>query len=139
MLVVLSTITGCNRIHGTASEFVSLLHDVCKLVSDNLEEAARKYKARVDLKRHKVIFESSKLVWVVLTRHRLLLHEFNKLRYCKIGQVKVLERINNNAYQLERPDHIKTANVFSVKYFSKFYGVNKDSDSEPDLLLTGET
>lgn len=56
-------------------------------------------------------------------------HEYNKLRSRKLGPLKVLERINDNAYRVELPDHIKTANVFNVKYLSKFKGDNEDQDN----------
>lgn len=128
-----------NRLHGKASDFVSALQDVHKLVSHNLAESASKYKAHADLRRRELLFAPGDLVWVVLTKDRLPAHEYNKLRSRKIGPVRVLERINANAYRLELPDHIKTANVFNVKYLSKFLGDNEKQDSETNLFLPGET
>ena len=77
------------------------------------------------------------MVWVVLAKDRP--HEYDKLRFRKIGPVRVLEQINANAYRIELPDHIKTANVFNVKYLSKYAGDNDLQDSEVNLLLPGET
>ena len=51
----------------------------------------------------------------------------------------MLEHINPNAYRLEFPEHIKTANVFNVKYLSNFVGDNEEQDSEVKLLLPRET
>ncbi|KAF8092703.1 hypothetical protein N665_0403s0011 [Sinapis alba] len=101
--------------------------DVHRTVTRNLEESSQKYKATADCKRREVIFEPDDLVWVVLTKDRLPLHEYNKLKSRKIGPVHVLEHINNNAYRLQLPPHIKTANVFNVKYLSKFNGMDEMS------------
>lgn len=127
------------RLHGRAVDFVSSLQDVHETVVRNLEESSRKYKAAADKSRRELLFQPGDLVWVVLTKDRLPAHEYNKLRSRKIGPVKVLERINQNAYRLELPDHIKTANVFNVKYLFKFKGDNDEQDSEANLLLPGET
>ena len=127
------------RLHGQASDFVSALQETHKLVVQNLEAATERYKARADTRRRQLIFAPGDLVWVVLTKDRLPAHEYNKLRSRKIGPVTVLERINDNAYRLQLPDHIKTANVFNVKFLSKFHGDNTDQDSEANLLVPGET
>jgi len=38
--------------------------------------------------------------------------EYNKLNVRKIGPCEVLERINDNAYRLKLPSHIKTPDIF---------------------------
>lgn len=127
------------RVHGKAADFVSSLQEVHKQVTQNLEALAQKYKSHADTRRRELIFAPGELVWVVLTKDRLPAHEYNKLRSRKIGPLKVLERINKNAYRVKLPDHIKTANVFNVKYLSKFKGDNEDQDSGSNLLLPRET
>lgn len=127
------------RIHGKAADFISSLQQVHKSVAEELAGSAAKYKARADVKRRELLFEPGDLVWVVLTKDRMPAHEYNKLRARKIGPVQVLERINPNAYRLQLPDHIKTADVFNVKYLSPFKGDNHDQDSGSNLLLPGET
>lgn len=128
-----------NRFHGKASEFVSSLQEVHKMVSHNLAESNAKYKAHADSRRRELLFEPGDMVWVVLTKDRLPAHEYNKLRSRKIGPVRILERINANAYGIELPDHIKTANVFNVIYLSRYAGDNEEQDSEPNLFSPGET
>lgn len=118
---------------------MSSLQEVHKQVTQNLEALAQKYKSHADTRRRELIFAPGELVWVVLTKDRLPAHEYNKLRSRKIGPLKVLERINDNAYRVELPDHIMTANVFNVKYLSKFKGDNEDQDSGSNLLLPRET
>ena len=128
-----------SRMHSRAVDFVSSIQEVHKTVLRNLEESSSKYKAAADRKRRELIFNSRDLVWVVLTKDRMPAHEYNKLRSRKFGPVRALELINPNVYRLELPDHIKTANVFNVKYLTKFAGDNTDQDSEANLLLPGET
>lgn len=55
-----------NRFLDKASEFVSSLQEVHKMVSHNLVESAKKYKAHADLHRKELILTPIDLVWVVL-------------------------------------------------------------------------
>ncbi|CAA7036526.1 unnamed protein product [Microthlaspi erraticum] len=135
----LTTVPDPRRMHGKTVEFVDSLKNTHQQARDQLELSTTKYKARADAKRREVVYEPGELVWVVLTKDRMPLHEYNKLRSRKIGPVEVLERINNNAYRLRLPSHIKTADVFNVKYLSKFLGDNDVPDSETNLLLPGGT
>ena len=60
------------------------------------------------------MFEVSDLVWVVLTRDRFLVDEYNKLKERKISPCEVLHKINDNAYKIFLPHHMKTFIVFNV-------------------------
>ncbi|KAG7568203.1 Ribonuclease H-like superfamily [Arabidopsis thaliana x Arabidopsis arenosa] len=135
----LTTIPDKSRFHGGALEFVDDLLQVHSQAKANLEASSVKYKAVADVKRRELLFEPGDLVWVVLTKDRLPLREYNKLKSRKIGPVEVLERINANAYRVQLPDHLKTSNVFNVKYLSPFRGDNDDPDSWPNPLSPGET
>ena len=101
---------------GKAIEFMESLRETHDQTRQQLELSANKYKSHADCKRDEMIFEPGELVWVVLTMDRMLAHAYNKIRARKIGPIEVLERINNNAYRLRLPSHIKTAYVFNVKY-----------------------
>lgn len=57
---------------------------------------------------------------VVLTKDRIPFCAYNRLLSRKIGPVEVVEHINNNAYRLCLSPDITTADVFNVKYLSKF-------------------
>lgn len=81
----------------------------------------------------------SDLVWVVITKHRMPLREYNKLKSRKIGLVEVLERINDNAYMLRLPSHICTADVFNMKHLSPFRSDNPEPDSWANPLPSTET
>lgn len=59
-------------------------------------------------------------VWAVLIKERFPTGQYNKLKPRKIGPIKVIEKINANAYRLQLPPHVQTADVFSVKHLLKF-------------------
>lgn len=56
-------------------------------------------------------------------------HVYNKLRAKKIGPLKILERIKDNAYRLELPPGISTSDVFNVRYLSPFIPPDSGSKS----------
>lgn len=127
------------RLHGQAVDFVNDIELVHHHAKTNLELSTAKYKAAADVKRRDMVFEPDDLVWVVITKERMPAHEYNKLRSRKIGPVKVLERINNNAYRVQLPPHLKTSDVFNVKHLSPFLGDNDVSGFVDESFSHGET
>jgi hypothetical protein len=71
------------------------------LTIKNLHESTARYKADADKKWCAVEFEEGDFVWVVLTKDRFLVGEYNKLVARKIGLVEIVENINPNAYRLK--------------------------------------
>lgn len=125
----LSTAPDKTRLHGEAIDFITNLQDVHKLAQSHLESATTKYKLAADTKRCELIFEPGDLVWVYLTKERLLLRDYNKLKSKKLGPVEVVERINPNVYRVRLPSHLRTSDVFNIKHLSPFKGDNDDPDS----------
>ena len=74
---------------------------------DNLVQEAAKYKSSVAKKRRHVEFEVGDYVWVILTKDRVSVGDYNKLSAKKIGPVEIVEKINPNAYQLKLSSHIQ--------------------------------
>ena len=127
------------RIHGKAVTFVNGLWEVHQAVHDNLLKVASKYKQAADKKRRHVEFDVGDYVWAVLTKNRFPVGEYNKLSAKKIGPVKIVEKINSNAYRLKLPSHIQTADVFNVKHLVLFTrDSSDDSDSRPNSIHPGE-
>lgn len=135
----LMTLPDLSRLHGQAVDFVDELQVVHKQAKYNLEAATTKYKATADVKRRALEFQAGDLVWIVLTKDRMPIREYNKLKSQKIGPIEVVERINANAYKVKLPSHMKTSDVFNVKYLSPFRGDNEPIDLWPNLLQPGET
>lgn len=61
-------------------------------------------------------------VSAVLTKDRFPAGQYNKLIQWKIGPCQVLKRINDDAYQLQLPNHLRTSNVFNVKHLTPYQG-----------------
>lgn len=125
----LTTLPDKARHHGEALDFVNDLQQLHQQAQHNLESAAAKYKAAVDEKRREVIFAPGDLVLIYLTKERLPLRDYNKLKSKKLGPVEILECINPNAYRVQLPAHLRTSNVFNVKQLSPFHGDNLPPDS----------
>ena len=89
---------------------------------DNLVQVIAKYKSSIDKKRRHVEFEVDDYVWVVLTKGRSFVGDYNKLSAKKIGSVEIVEKINLNAYLLKLPSHIRTTDVFNVKHLIPYVG-----------------
>lgn len=117
----LSSLPDRVRLHGGAEAFVDAILDTHAQVNANIEVFVSQYKSAADLHRRRLVFEVGDLVWVVLTRDRMLFHAYNKLKTKKIGHVKITKRINDNSYRLQLPAEITTSDVFNVKYVSRYF------------------
>ncbi|GJR15643.1 putative reverse transcriptase domain-containing protein, partial [Tanacetum coccineum] len=106
-------------------DFVAGLHDVHKVVHENLVRANSKYKQDADHKRRHVDFEKGDFVWAVLTKDRFPVGEYNKL---SAGPLEIVEKINSNAYRLKLPSHIRCYDVFNVKHLIPYHGDSSDDD-----------
>ncbi|KAE8697013.1 hypothetical protein F3Y22_tig00110634pilonHSYRG00004 [Hibiscus syriacus] len=96
-------------------------------VKQTIHESNTKYKTRVDNHRRQVLFDFGDFVWVVLTRDRFPVGEYNKLKDRKIGPSEVVQKINDNAYRLRLPSHLKTSDVFNVKHLSHCFVGSDDT------------
>ena len=75
----------------------------------------------------------------VLTKDHFLVGEYNKLSAMKIGPVEIIEKINPNAYRLKLPSHIRTTDVFNVKYLIPYIGdSSNDDNSRLNSIQPGE-
>jgi hypothetical protein len=124
----------------TAEDLKAQIQEGHKLTIQKLQESTAKYKASLDKKRCVVKFEEGDFVWVILTKDRVLVGEYNKLVDLKVGPTEIVEKINPNAYRLKLPSHIKTSNVFNVKLLVPFIGDSSDEDpnSKVNSLQPGE-
>ncbi|KAE8655824.1 putative CCCH-type zinc finger family protein [Hibiscus syriacus] len=116
-----------------ADEMAKYLRGIHEQVKQTIHESNTKYKTRVDNHRRQVLFDVGDFVWAVLTRDRFLVGEYNKLKDRKIGPCEVVQKINDNAYRLRLPSHLKTSDVFNVKHLSHCF---MDSD---DTTLNSRT
>ncbi|KAE8694063.1 putative Quercetin 3-O-methyltransferase 1 [Hibiscus syriacus] len=129
----LAPIPHIGRFSPKADEMTKYLRGIHEQVKQTIHESNTKYKTRVDNHRRQVLFDVGDFVWVVLTRDRFPVGEYNKLKDWKIGPCEVVQKINDNAYRLRLPSHLKTSDVFNVKHLSYCF---VDSD---DTTLNSRT
>lgn len=126
------------RLHGDASTFVDSIADTHQKAIVNLEASSSKYKNTTNSHRMRLVFEVGDFVWAYLTRDRMPVHAYNKLKAKKIAPLVVLERINDNANHLRLPANINTFDVFNVKYLSRFVSDSDALDSRSNPLTLGD-
>lgn len=107
----LSTLPDRQRLHGDAETFMEQLVETHVQTKANFEAAVSKYKTAADAHRRRLVIDVGDLVWVVLNRDRMPAHAYDKLKAKKIGPVEVLERINDDAYQLRLLSDITTSDI----------------------------
>lgn len=107
-------IPGIRRLSIQAIDMVDYLHDIHEQVKQIISNNKAKYKALVYTHYRRVVFEVGDLVQVVLTYDMFLVGEYKKLKERKIGPCEVFKKINDNAYKICLPHHLKTSDVFNV-------------------------
>ncbi|KAJ0969312.1 hypothetical protein J5N97_022189 [Dioscorea zingiberensis] len=117
------------------AEHLRVIHEQVKLA---IQESNTKYKMNADKRRRQVLFDEGDLVWVVLTRDRFPVGEYNKLKEGKIRPCEVLQKINDNAYRLCLPSHLKTSDIFNVKHLSPCFVESTDMNSRVSSFQPGE-
>lgn len=82
------------------------------------------------------MFNEGDFVYAVLTKDRFPVGAYNKLKARKIGPVKIVKQINDNAYKLELPEDAYTSDVFNVKHLIPYH---EDEQSNEEELLNSRT
>src|SRR5207244_6869133 len=80
------------------SEFILKMHETTKL---NIEKMNERYRIAGNKGRKEVLLEPGDLVWVHLRKERFPELRKSKLMPRAAGPLNVLEKINNNEYNLE--------------------------------------
>ena len=99
------------------------LHDLHKLhqqLQDAIKIAQSKYKEYADRKRKIApLFKVNDLVWLS-TSHLKSQRPSKSLDYTRIGPFKIKERVNDLAFRLELPAHMKIHDVFHVNLLEPY-------------------
>ena len=117
--------------HPKAIKLVDFIQQLHVDIKKKIEANNAKYKAQVDKKKRQVIFKEGDLVWMILTKERNPARPNTKLQQKKIGHCPILHKINDNAYQVKLPDHLRISNSFNVHHLLPYH--------EPNQLITSHT
>ncbi|GKA63899.1 putative reverse transcriptase domain-containing protein [Tanacetum coccineum] len=81
----------------------------------------------------KVLYREGDLVWIHLRKERFPTGHFGKLKPRGDYPIRVLKKINDNAYKIELPGHYNVSATFNVSDLSPYKG---DSDDDPESWLS---
>lgn len=76
-----------------------------------------------------VKFKVIDFVWTTMPKECISVIGYSNLKAKKIALVQIVEKLNPNAYRLQLPSHIRTADVFNVKHLVPYYGYSSDDDN----------
>lgn len=110
----LRDLQGLDKRSGDANEFTEAMKEVHQQVKDTLQQSIQKVKARVDQRRRDVHYQVGDMVMVHLNKDKLLKGSHSKLRMCKIGPCKILDKYGPNAYKIELPDDVAISRIFNL-------------------------
>ena len=96
--------------HPKATELADVIQQQYVDIKKKIEASSAMYKAQAYKKKRQVIFKEGDLVWVILTKERNPAGPYTKLQQKKIGLCPILHKINDNAYQVKLPDHLRISN-----------------------------
>ena len=82
-----------------------------------------------DKKRLSVEFDVQDFVWEVLNKDRFSVGDYNKLSAKKIRPLKIIEKINPNAYRSKLPSHIRIIDVSYMKHLIHYHGDSSNNDT----------
>ena len=97
-------------------------------VKAQIEKRNESYARKANKGRKKVVFQPGDWVWVHMRKERFSEQRKSKLQPRGDGPFQVLERINDNAYEIELPGEYNVSTTFNVSDLTLF-----DVDGEADL------
>lgn len=109
-----------------AEDIMQKVQDIHAQLHKKIEESNRRYKKHVDEHICKVIFKVGDYVLVIITRSHLSIREQRKLDPPEVGPSEIIEQINDNAYHLKLPSHIRTHDIFDIKHLVPYHGDTYD-------------
>jgi hypothetical protein len=113
------------RVKFDASKRAELIKNLHEKAQANIEKMTKKYEKRANNGRRKMLFEPGDMFWVHLCKERFPEQRKRKLQPRADGRLKVLRKINDNAYENDLPDTYSVSSYFNVANLSPFFGLEE--------------
>ena len=105
----------------------SVIQQIHQEVKKNLEEANLRYKTAAERHRPLKLFNEGDLVVVHPRKNRFPTGTYNKLKDKKIGHIRILQKIRDNAYKIDFPADMNISNTFNVVDIFEYFPPNEFS------------
>ena len=83
-------------------------------VRAHIEKVTEQYKAKANNNRTHLELQLGDFVWLYLRKERSPLRRKSKLMTRRCGLYKIVQRVGDNAYEIELPDDINIFSTFTV-------------------------
>jgi hypothetical protein len=118
------------------AEHILKLHATTK---ENTERMNAKYQIVGDKGRKHIVFDVDDLVWLHLRKDHFPDLRKSKLMPCAAGPFKVLEKLNDNVYELELPAEFGTVSpTFNIADLKPYFGEEDELSSRMTSIQEGE-
>ena len=125
---------------GDAKERVKEIKKLHEQIRGSILKKNEKYSKQANKHRKLAAFKEGDLVWIHLRKEQFPSKRSSKLMPRADGPFRVLQRIRENAYNIELPDDYGVSTTFNVSDLSPYYEDQEDQvDLGASLDQPGET
>jgi len=118
-----------------AEQEIKKLHEQ---VRQQIIKQNSRYKTNRDKNRRQQIFKIGDLVWIHLRKERFPKKPNAKLSRRADGPIKIVQKINDNAYKVELPGTYGVSITFNVSDLSPYLDEEPDINSRASFVRPGE-
>jgi hypothetical protein len=134
-LLPLPTSEKINHDAKEGADFILKLHEKTK---ENIEKMNERYRTTGSKDRKEVKLEPCDLVWLHLRKYHFLELRKSKQMPRADGPLKILEKVNDNAYKLALPTNFGVSPTFNIVDLTSYMGEEDELESRTIPLHEGE-